>query len=171
MRFRRGADPPPPPEPDDPRVAALAAEIDQARGNTSYWLLWSGDLLGDGDPVNEATAFVRRRWWHFNGDFNSEHQLGEIDEESAAKVLSWLIGNTIAYDVELMTPERAAGFTASFVSLIPAPRRWFTNGDDLPPVASKPGYAWDDATDFTFDLGVIAVADSRAWIAWFTDED
>jgi hypothetical protein len=95
--------------------------------------LWSGRLLGDGDAVNEATALVRRRWWHFNGDFTSEHELVEIDEESAAKVLSWLIGNTLAYDVELMTPERATGFTANFMSQIPTPRRRFTNGYDLPP--------------------------------------
>ena len=170
MRFRRRADPPSPPEPDDPRVAALAAEIERARGGTYYWLLWSGGLLGDGDAVNEATALVRRRWWHFNGDFNPEQQLDEIDEESAAEILSWLVGNMMAYDHELMTSERASAFTAEFMSLVPTPRRWFANGE----VSWLPGgraWAGNPATDFTFDEGVVAVAEGRAWIAWFTDED
>lgn len=161
---------PPYPEADDPRVAVLAAEIERARGITSDWLLWSGSLLGDGDAAHEATALVRRRWWHFNGGFNADRELSEIDEKSAAEVLSWLVGNTMAYDSELMTPERAAAFTAEFMSLVPAPRRWFANGE----VSWLPGgraWAGTPATDFTFDEGVVAVAEGRAWIAWFTDED
>ena len=113
-RFRRRADPDPVPEPDDPRVSALAAEIALARGNTYDWLLWSGGLLGDGDAANEATALVRKRWWHFDG----EPRLIEIDEELAADVLSWLIGHTLAYDSELMTSERATTFAATFMSLV-----------------------------------------------------
>ena len=57
------------------------------------------------------------------------------------------------------------------MSLMPTPRRWFTNGEAGPPPMTTGAYAWNDATDFTFDLGVVAVADGRAWIAWFTDED
>ena len=131
--------------------------------------MWSGSLLGDGDAANEATALLRRRWWHFNGDFEVGTDILEVDEESAAKVLSWLVGNTMAYDVELMTPERASALSADFMSLVPTPRRWFTNGDELPPRGGV--YSWNPATDFTFDAGVVAVADGRAWIAWFTDED
>jgi hypothetical protein len=132
--------------------------------------LWSGPLLGDGDAVNEATALARRQWWHFNGDFDPEKKLYEIDEESAAEALSWLIGNTMAYDLELMPPERAAAFTAEFMSLVPTPRRWFANGE----VSWLPGgraWAGTPTTDFTFDEGVVAVAEGRAWMAWFTDED
>ena len=133
-------------------------------------LLWSGDLLGAGDAAYEATALVQRRWWHFNGDFNVEKELVEIDEASAAAVLSWLIGNSMAYEVELMPPERAAAFTAEFMSLVPAPRRWFSNGEAEWLTGGR-AWAGTPATDFTFDEGVVAVAEGRAWIAWFTDED
>ena len=54
------------------------------------------------------------------------------------------------------------------MSLVPSPRRWFSNGEDFP---STSHYSFDPATDFTFDMGVVAVANGRAWIAWFTDED
>jgi hypothetical protein len=155
------------PKPDDPRVSMLGAEIERARGDTYYWLMWSGGLLGDGDAASEATALVRRRWWHFNGDFNIETELFEVNEQSAAEVLSWLMGNTMAYDTELMKPELASAFTANFITLIPRPRRWFTNGDGFP----SSQYSFNPATDFTFDMGVVAVADGRAWIAWFKDED
>jgi hypothetical protein len=128
MSFHRGADRPPPPASDDPRVAALAAEISRRIGAADDWLLWSGGLLGDGDALTEATALVRRRWWRFNGDFNPNRCLHEIEEGSAAGVLSWLIGNTLAYDVELMPPAQAAAFAAELMSLVPAPRRWFSNG-------------------------------------------
>ena len=169
MRFRRSADPAPPPEPDDPRVAALAVEIERTRRITRDWfLLWSGVLLGDGDAAHEATALVRRRWWHFNGDFNPEQELDEIGEESAADLLSWLIGNTMAYDTELMPPERAAAFTTELMSLVPAPRRWFANGE-MEWLARA--WAGNPATDFTLDKGVVAVAAGRAWIAWFIDVD
>ena len=139
-------------------------------GDTDYWLLWSCALLGDGDAASEATALVRRRWWHFNGDFNPEKELRVIDEQSAAEVLSWLIGNSMAYDTELMPPERAAAFAAEFLSLVPAPRRWFANGE-ASRLAGGRAWAGSPATDFTFDEGVVAVAEGRAWIAWFTDED
>ena len=170
MSFHRGADRPPPPASDDPRVAALAAEISCRFGGADDWLLWSGGLLGDGDALTEATALVRRRWWRFNGDFNPNRCLREIDEASAAGVLSWLIGNTLAYDVELMPPAQAAALAAELMSLVPVPRRWFSNGE----VSWLPGgraWAGTPATDSTFDEGLVAVAGDRAWIAWFTDED
>lgn len=31
--------------------------------------------------------------------------------------------------------------------------------------------SWNDLTDHVWDTGVIAVAQGRAWIAWFTDDD
>ena len=164
-RFRRPADPPPAPEPDDPRVTALAAEIAEARGNTFPWLIWSGPLLGEGEAATEATALVRRRWW----DFNGEGKLDEIDEDSAIDALTWLVGNTLAYDSDLMTFERASELTANYVALMPTGRRWFANTDDFSGRDSN--YSFDSATDFTFDIGYVTVADGRAWIAWFTDED
>ena len=163
--FSRREDPPPPPESDDPRVTALAAEIGEARGDTFPWLVWSGPLLGEGEAATEATALVRRRWWEFNG----EGELVEIDEDSAVDALTWLVGNTLAYDSELMTFERAAELTAKYVALMPIPRRWFANSDDFTLRGSH--YSFDPATDFVFDIGFVAVAEGRAWIAWFTDED
>ena len=85
-------------------------------------------------------------------------------------MLSWLIGNTLAYDVELMPPAQAAALAAELMSLVPVPRRWFSNGE----VSWLPGgraWAGTPATDSTFDEGLVAVAGDRAWIAWFTDED
>ena len=153
------------PESEDPRVTALAAEIAQARGNTLPWLVWSGPLLGDGDAASEATALVRRRWWQFNG----EAELIEVDEISAVDALTWLIGNTMAYDSQLMTVEEAAAFTAKYVALMATGRRWFANSDEFR--HDDRGYGWNPATDFTFDVGFVTVADGRGWIAWFTDED
>jgi hypothetical protein len=115
---------------------------------------------------------VRKRWWHFNGGDSKgrKPELIEIDEELAADVLSWLIGHTLAYKSELMTSERASTLAANVMSLVPTPRRWFYNGDKSP-TGRPSALAWDSATRFTFDLGVVAVAEGRAWIAWFTDED
>jgi len=31
--------------------------------------------------------------------------------------------------------------------------------------------SWNDLTDHVWDTGVVAVAEGRAWIAWFTDDD
>jgi hypothetical protein len=31
--------------------------------------------------------------------------------------------------------------------------------------------SWNGLTDHVWDTGVIAVAEGRAWIAWFTDDD
>jgi hypothetical protein len=104
-RFRREGEPLPQLEPDDPRVAELADELDRAGGVTFDWrLLWSGPLLGDGDAATEAVTLLRKRWWHFNG----EAKLIEIDEESALELLAWLFGYSLAYESELMPPERAA---------------------------------------------------------------
>ena len=85
-----------------------------------------------------------------------------------------------AYETELMPPARATELAEKFISLLPERRRWFGNewvrledlaglgplGTELThPDASHP------CTYRTFDAGLIAVADGRAWIAWFTDED
>jgi hypothetical protein len=166
-RFRRPDDPHPAAEPDDPRVTTLAAEMAAARGNTFPWLIWSGPLLGDSEAATEATALVRRRWWEFNA--NVETKLIEVDEKSAVDALTWLIGNTLAYDSELMTFERASALTATYVALMPTGRRWFGNSDDFSGRGSH--YSFDPATDYTFDIGFVTVGAGRAWIAWFTDED
>jgi hypothetical protein len=65
--------------------------------------------------------------------------------------------------------ERASELTANYVALMPTGRRWFANCDDF---SDRGGhYSFDSATDFTFDIGFVTVAEGRAWIAWFTDED
>jgi hypothetical protein len=69
-----------------------------------------------------------------------------------------------------MPAEQASALVQRLISLMPTPRRWFTNCDGASP-RSVSGFGWDSATRFTFDLGVVAVGEGRAWIAWFTDED
>ena len=112
-----------------------------------------------------VTAMRRTRRPHscgggggINGGFNRERELREIDEGSAAEMLYWLVGNTLAHHSELMPPERAAAFTAAFMSLVPAQRAGFANGE-VSWLAGGRAWAGNPATDFTFDEGVVAVAE------------
>jgi hypothetical protein len=66
-----------------------------------------------------------------------------------------------------MSRAQATELALRFVSLVPERHRWFTNFE------GQLGEAWASTplTDYTFDAGFIAVAEGRAWVAWFTDED
>jgi hypothetical protein len=65
---------------------------------------------------------------------------------------------------------RSERLAERFVSLVPERRRWFTNLD-----MDEEGYpdrtAWNALTDFLFEARFIAIAEGRAWLAWFVDED
>jgi hypothetical protein len=159
---------------EDPQTAELAAEIEESRGETLPFLIWSGSLPAASDERQAVNLLVREPWWRFTGEaFNPEGELDEIDEGWAIELLTWLIGNTMAYDVELIPVTQAAQFAARFVALLPSERRWFTNGDRAAPGDfwyPRPS-PWNPLTAHTFDTGVVAAAEERAWIAWFTDED
>ena len=209
--------------PDDPGVAALAGELDAARGAVPPWLIWSGPLPTDGDDHAAATALVRERWWEFNG----RGRLDEIEEQSALELLTWVVGHALENNTEVMPDDRASELAAEFVSLLPKRRRWFGNSWNGPPFP-RPQFdaeeyaqtdwdevaetlrsklsdfpeewfdatklkeaaretldlyasegiepesdvrSWNGLTDHVWDTGVVAVAEGRAWIAWFTDED
>ena len=65
--------------------------------------------------------------------------------------------------------QQASELTAKYVALMPTVRRWFSNSNDFG--GDERGYSFDPATDLVFDIGFVTVAEDRAWIAWFTDED
>jgi hypothetical protein len=73
----------------------------------------------------------------------------------------------------MMPPARATELAERLLSLLPDHRRWF--GNEVLPVdwEGDPHLprSWHPCTYRTFDSGLIAVAEGRAWIAWFTDED
>ncbi|HYK07458.1 MAG TPA: hypothetical protein VEW11_06780 [Gaiellaceae bacterium] len=54
----------------------------------------------------------------------------------------------MALDTELMPPERAAAFTAEFMSLVHAPRCWFASSE-VSWLAGGRAWAGNPATDFT----------------------
>jgi hypothetical protein len=134
------------------------------------WFIWSGRLPSDGDEEAAVNALVQTGMWRFHG----EGELDEIEDEARAiELLTWLFGHRLAGHglSELMPTARASELAGRFVSLLPDRRRWFGNDWDGPP--GPPDYISQSnpMTHATFDAGVVAVADGRAWIAWFTDED
>jgi hypothetical protein len=154
-------------EATDPRLAQFAEELAQARGATLPFLVWSGHLPPGDEATEAVNQLFRRPWWLFTG----RGRLNEIDADWAVELLTWLFGHTLAYDAKLMPDTKAAEFAAAFLDLLPNERRWFSNGserwDELQP---RPNPS-DPFTEYTFDSGVVAVADGAAWVAWFTDED
>ncbi len=153
-------------EPDDPRIRELAEDLRRARDDTSPFLLWSGEV-SPGDEADAVNILFCKRWWLFTATAD----LDEIDEQWAVELLTWLFGHTLAYDVKLMPDAQAADFASRFLELLPARRRWFTNGSDRWTGWEPRPNPFDPLTDYTFDTGLVVVADRRAWVAWFTDED
>lgn len=161
--------------PADPRMIELAQELGQARGETFPFLLWSGALPAAEDAVEAVNLLVSEPWWLFKGgSYDPEGDLEEIDEQWAVELLTWLFGHGQAYDTEFMRTSQAERLAGKFTDLVPRPRRWFTNGlrDEDPPegIHPRPNPS-TPLTDHTFDAGVIATHERRAWLAWFTDED
>ena len=131
-----------------------------------WWLIWSGPLAAADDGMAAANALIQQPWWYFNG----RGTLRDVEDEgSVAAQLAWLIGHGLAYDTELVSQARASELAEKFVSLIPERRRWFSNYDGV--LGSDNVIGSNPLTDFTIDYGFVAVADRRAWIAWFIDED
>lgn len=162
------------PASDDPRLVAVADELARALTGRALdelpWddlpLIWSGPLTVEGGDLAAANALVQQRWWHFTG----RGALREVaDDDAVVRQLAWLIGHDLAYEVELMPPAKAAELAETFVSLVPDHCRWFTNYDGM--LGSDSVVGSTPLTDFTFDYGYVAVADRRAWVAWFVGED
>ena len=170
------------PPPDDVRLAEIAEEIDRVRGWSFPFVLWSGPLPAGSDVHDQVETLMRDPWGLFSGTAVLDEQwpqgsgvpkFEEISEQWAARWLTWILGHDLAYATELLPSAQADELATRFIDLLPSARRWFWNGDEvdddiveLPSVSS-----WNPLTTYTFDKGVIAAGEGRAYIAWFTGED
>jgi hypothetical protein len=93
---------------------------------------------------------------------------GEIDREQARALLVAVQHRDLGYDQEVMERVVAEALADELVDLMPAPTRWWTNGD----VALRRDRAvWTPLTTATFDTGVIGISAPHSMIVWFLDED
>jgi hypothetical protein len=122
------------------------------------WGLFSGTAVLD-EPSSPSSGVSR---------------FTEMSEEQAVRWLTWVLGHDLVYGTELIPVAQADELATQFTALLPSTRRWFTNlervGDrDLE--VSGGLSAWSPLTKYTFDSGVIAAGEGRAYVAWFAAED
>ena len=167
------------PESDDPQIVAFVDELARAYTGRARddeanwdpdWLIWSGPVPAADDDLAAANALVQRRWWFFNGAAGGNGLREVVDEERVVPRLAWHIGHEMVFDNERMPQADAIALADRFVSLVPEPRRWFTNFS-VDERGFPDRYASSVLTDFTFEAGFVAIAEGRAWLAWFVDED
>jgi len=116
-----------------------------------------------------GTAVLDEQWSAWSG----VPRFTEIPEQWAVRWLTWILGHDLAYKTELIPAARADELATQFIDLLPSTRRWFWNGEEVEDdIVELPAVsAWNPLTTYTFDKGVIAAAEGRAYIAWFTGED
>jgi hypothetical protein len=155
------------PPPDDPRLAKLVEAVERARGESDF-VLWSGQLPPGREAHDQVESLMREPWGRFTGSAALAEEwtprFDEFSEEWAVRRLTWLLGHDLAYDSELVPEAEAEEVANRFVELLPSPRRWFSNRSNV-------SRGWSPMTSYTYDEGVIAAGESRAYIAWFMAED
>jgi hypothetical protein len=146
-------------------------------------VVWSGPLPPGSDVHEQVEALMREPWGLFTGTavldeqwspWSGDPRFTEMSEEQAVRWLTWVLGHDLVYNTEVIPAAQADELAAQFSDLLPSTRRWFTNlgrvGDrDLQ--VSGGLSAWSPLTKYTFDSGVIAAGEGRAYIAWFAAED
>lgn len=101
----------------------------------------------------------------------------EIERDVARTLIRDLLHRDLAYSCEVIPLERGAALAEAF--LMEAAKdgcRYFTNVMMFPaPTASdsggKPGWSWNPATEATFDMGVLVVAERGSACFWVEEED
>ena len=93
----------------------------------------------------------------------------EVDSTRARQILVRLLHKDLAYKSEVMPEHRAIWLADQFLGSFGASEvRFATNTADLP---NGSPFAWQPATEFTFDSGVAALGEAGAGIYWVADED
>jgi len=99
----------------------------------------------------------RRRW--FGNDWDGPPFPRPVLDEKEFEQTDWTeVVETLRSGLPWMPPE-----TWDAARLREAARETIGTESDV--------RSWNGLTDHVWDTGVIAVADGRAWIAWFTDDD
>ena len=89
----------------------------------------------------------------------------EILSEEASSILAERLHQDMAYDAEIIAPEKARNLTERLMKLVDVKKaRFYTN--------RRFGLSsWNPATDATFDNGILIVDNQTVTCIWFEDED
>ncbi|WP_438019117.1 hypothetical protein WMF18_08645 [Sorangium sp. So ce315] len=93
----------------------------------------------------------------------------EIGEETARRIIAFVLHRDLAYGSELVPAEDAARLADEFLEQFDgAGCRYFTNGN----FGEDPtGASWTPATSATFDTGALILGSSKSGCLWVEDED
>lgn len=91
----------------------------------------------------------------------------EIDRQMAQTILQIVLYRDLAYNVEIMTAQRACQLAERFLALFTEQARHFTNAV----FESGRLSMWSGITEATFDTGVICFDNKLVGILWVQDED
>ncbi|WNG50329.1 hypothetical protein F0U60_44015 [Archangium minus] len=103
----------------------------------------------------------------------------ELHHEEAVRLLTYLLSQTMAYDMPKREHPEAREGALSFLSLFGPDSRVLTNStlytvllpDGSPPTSGLCYSSGASLTSATFEGGVVAVGAGRMGLLWFTDED
>lgn len=96
---------------------------------------------------------------------NSDDIYNEISLEEASASLTYLLHQDMAYNVEIISLEKARSYTSRFMNLIdPRKTHFYTNRRLGSP-------HWKPATHATFDSGLLIIQEEDIICIWFKDED
>ena len=112
-----------------------------------------------GELVARFVALLpeHRRW--FGNDWDGSPFPRPMLDEKEFEETDWMeVSETLRSGLPWMPPE-----TWDPAKLREAARETIGTESDV--------RSWNGLTDHVWDTGVVAVADGRAWIAWFTDDD
>lgn len=97
----------------------------------------------------------------------------EIDMRLARRILRRILSFDLAYQIDLLEPERARRIADDFLSFFADDARYFTNARFMGEDGDGELYlrAWYGLTPATFDTGIVAVDARRVGMLWVQDED
>lgn len=98
-----------------------------------------------------------------------EKRWHEVDRATAEAFLAGVLHRSLAYDIELMPEKTAAWLASEFLDAVGRyGTRIATNSPDLP---GGSVFAWEAATEYAQDAGVVAIGTNGAALYWVADED
>ena len=96
----------------------------------------------------------------------------KIERAEAVEVLKSVLHKDMAYNVKIMSSEKAKNLAVEFVDDFGGGAIFYTNGEyGKSRTNLNVGPSWSPATDATFDTGVIVIFNEVVGCAWFADED